>query len=62
MELNISKTDRAVIEVAKILAEADNQDWGRITYGTQLAYIHRVKRVLRAFVKAGYKPIFRRVK
>ena len=62
MELNISKTDRAVIEVAKILAEADNQDWGRITYGTQLAYIHRVKRVLRAFVKAGYKPIFRRLK
>ena len=62
MELTTSKTDKAVIEAASILAAQDNQDWGRIAYGTQLTYIHRVKSVLRAFLKAGYRPVFKRVK
>ena len=62
MELNLSKTDKAVIEAARILAAQDNQDWGLIAYGTQLTYIHRVKSVLRAFLKAGYRPVFKRVK
>jgi len=62
MELKLNKTDKVFVEVAKILTEQDNQDWDMITYGTRLTYIHRVKSVLRAFLKAGYRPVFRRVK
>lgn len=62
MELNTSKTDKAIIEAARILAAQDKYDWDAITYGTRLTYIHRVRSVIKAFIKAGYRPAFRRMK
>ena len=62
MELEISKTDKVIIEVAKIMAEQHGYSRNEITYDTQLTYIIRIKAVLRAFLKAGYRPVFRRVK
>ena len=62
MELTTSKTNKAIIEVAKILAEQDGYKWNNITFGTELTYIIKIKSVLRAFLKAGYRPVFRRVK
>lgn len=62
MDFELSKTDRAILEAARILAAKDKYDWDTITYGTKLTYEWRVRSVIEAFVKAGYRPVLRRGK